>query len=124
MNGVRQARATASRLWGRRAEVVATLRLMAKGSRILGLRLGTLYAEIDLLALRGGVLSVVKVERRTGPLAALEAVALDQRERLRRAGRALAAVRPRLAGASVRLDLIALAPGELPRHIHDAWRGA
>jgi putative endonuclease len=98
---------------------------MAKGYRILGFRRRTPHAEIeiDLPALRG-VLSVVKVKRRTSLLPALEAVTLDQRERLRRAGRAFAAGRPPLAGASVRLELIALAPGKLPRHIHDAWRGA
>jgi putative endonuclease len=50
-------------------------------------------------------------------------VTYDQRERLRRAGAAVAAGRPRLAGAAVRLDLIALAPGKLPRHIPDAWKG-
>jgi putative endonuclease len=123
MSSVRQARGTAARLSGRRAEVLAALWLMAKGYRILGFRLRTPQAEIDLLALRGKVLAVVEVKQRTNLLVALEAVTLDQRERLRRAGTALAAGRPSLAGASVRLDLIALAPGKLPRHIPDAWKG-
>jgi putative endonuclease len=123
VSGVRQARGTASRLSGRRAEVLAALWLMAKGYRILGFRLRTPQAEIDLLALRGKVLAVVEVKRRTSLFIALETVTFDQRERLRRAGNALAAGRPRLAGASVRLDLIALAPGKLPRHIPDAWKG-
>jgi putative endonuclease len=123
MSGVRQARGTASRLSGRRAEVLAAVWLMAKGYRILGFRLRTRQAEIDLLALRGKVLAVVEVKRRTSLMAALETVTLDQRARLRRAGMAVVAGRPRLAGASVRLDLIALAPGKLPRHIPDAWKG-
>jgi len=123
MNGVRQARGAAGRLAGRRAEVLAALWLMAKGYRILGFRLKTRQAEVDLLALRGQTLAVVEVKRRTSLLAALETVTYDQRERLRRAGAALAAGRPALAGASVRLDLIALAPGKLPRHIPDAWKG-
>jgi putative endonuclease len=120
---VRQARGRAGREAGRRAEVLAALWLMAKGYRILGFRLKTRQAEIDLLALRGKVLAVVEVKRRTSLLAALETVTFDQRERLRRAGRALAAGRPALGGAAVRLDLIALAPGRLPRHIPDAWKG-
>jgi len=95
---------------------------MAKGYRILGFRLKTPQAEIDLLALRGGVLAVVEVKRRTTIAAALEAVSADQRDRLRRAGANLAARRPGLQGAAVRLDLIALAPGRLPRHSPDAWR--
>ena len=120
---VRQARGRAARQTGRRAEVLAALWLMAKGYRILGFRLKTRQAEIDLLALRGKVLAVVEVKRRTSLLAALETVSLDQRTRLRRAGLALAASRPALQSAAVRLDLIALAPGRLPRHIPDAWKG-
>jgi len=123
-NGVRQARGTAARLSGRRGEVLAAVLLMAKGYRILGFRLRTRQGEIDLLAHRRGVLAVVEVKRRTTLAAALETVTLDQRERLRRAGAALAASRPALQGATVRLDLIALAPGRLPRHIPDAWKGA
>jgi len=122
--GVRQARGTAARLSGRRGEVLAAILLMAKGYRILGFRLKTRQGEIDLLAIRRGVLAVVEVKRRTTLAAALETVTFDQRERLRRAGAALAASRPALRGAAVRLDLIALAPGRLPRHIPDAWRGS
>ena len=59
---------------------------------------------------------------RTSIEAALEAVSLAQRQRLRRALRAFAARRPRFAQAELRLDLLALAPGRFPRHIRDAWR--
>jgi putative endonuclease len=103
--------------------VLAALWLMAKGYRILGFRLRTPQAEIDLLALRGRTLAVVEVKRRIDMITALETVTLDQRERLRRAGAAIAAQRPALSGASVRLDLLALAPGRLPMHIPDAWKG-
>ena len=120
----RIARGTAGRLSGRRAEVAAALILMLKGYRILGFRLKTPQAEIDILALRGRTLIAVEVKRRTSLLAALEAVTFDQRERLRRAAVNLAARRPSLSGASVRLDLVALAPGRLPVHIPDAWKGA
>jgi len=123
MNEARSARGAAARLSGRRGEVLAAIWLMAKGYRILGFRLKTPQAEIDLLAVRGKILAVIEVKRRTSLLAALETVTFDQRERLRRAGANLAARRPSLQGASVRLDLMALAPGKLPRHIPDAWRG-
>lgn len=119
----RAARGAAGRDAGRRAEVLAAVLLMAKGYRILGFRLKTRQAEIDLLALRGRVLAVVEVKRRGNLPAALEAVTLDQRQRLRRAGASIAAGRPHLAHATIRLDLIALAPGKLPRHIPDAWKG-
>ena len=117
----RQARGAAARLSGRRAEVVAALWLMAKGYRILGFRLATPLGEIDLLAQRGSVLAVVEVKSRTNLEAALDAVTYEQRARLRRAGTHVAASRTGLRGATVRLDLIALAPRRLPRHLPDAW---
>ena len=124
MNRVRQARGAAARSAGRRAEAWAALWLMAKGYRILGFRLRTPQGEIDLLAQRGRVLAVVEVKQRATLQAALEAVSEIQRERLRRAGRAIAARRPSLQNMAVRLDLIALAPGRLPVHAPDAWKGA
>ena len=124
MNRVRQARGAAARTAGRRAEAWAALWLMAKGYRILGFRLRTPQGEIDLLAQRDKVLAVVEVKQRTTLEAALEAVTETQRDRLRRAGRAIAARRPSLQNMAVRLDLIALAPGRLPVHSPDAWKGA
>ncbi len=121
MNEIRRARGAAARRSGRRGEVVAALWLMAKGYSILGFRLRTPHGEIDLVARRGRVLAAVEVKARTSLDAALEAVSLTQRQRLRRAIRALAARRKGLEDAVVRLDLMALAPGRLPRHIPDAW---
>lgn len=120
----RAARGASARRSGRRAEVLAVLWLMVKGYRILGFRLRAPQAEIDVLAKRGRILAVVEVKSRTSLEAALETVSYDQRERLRRAGSALAASRQALAQCVVRLDLLALAPGRLPRHIPDAWKGA
>jgi putative endonuclease len=121
LNEIRRARGAAARRSGRRGEVVAALWLMAKGYSILGFRLRTPHGEIDLVARRGRVLAAVEVKARTSLDAALEAVSLTQRQRLRRAIRALAARRKGLEDAVVRLDLMALAPGRLPRHIPDAW---
>ena len=120
----RRARGAAGRVAGRRAEVLAAIWLMLKGYRILGFRLRTPQGEIDLLAQRGAVLAVVEVKRRQTLDLALETVSPDQRDRLRRAGAAIASRRPRLQNLAVRLDLVALAPGRLPIHSPDAWRGA
>ncbi len=109
---------------GRRAEFLCALWLMAKGYRILGFRLKTPQAEIDLLALKGGVVAVIEVKRRRTLPEALEAVSYAQRRRLRAAAEGIRARRPDLAHLPVRLDLIALAPGRLPRHIAEAWRDA
>ena len=104
---------------GRAAEVAAALWLMAKGWRILGYRLQTPYAEIDILARRGDVLAVVEVKRRPTLALALAAVTPMQADRLRRAGADFAARRRDLSSLAVRLDMVALAPGRLPRHISD-----
>ena len=121
MSEARRLRGATARLSGRRGEVVAALWLMAKGYRILGFRHRLPQGEIDLLVLRGRALVAVEVKTRTSIEAALEAVTLSQRQRMRRALRAYAARRPRLAAAEVRLDLVALAPGRFPRHIRGAW---
>ncbi|HYE44779.1 MAG TPA: YraN family protein [Caulobacter sp.] len=121
MSEARRLRGGAARLSGRRAEVLAALALMLRGYRILGFRLKTPQGEIDLLALKGRVLAVVEVKSRSTPEAALEAVHVEQRERLRRAGAQLAMNRPALRGVTVRLDLVALSPGKWPCHIPDAW---
>ena len=123
MTAARSTRGLAARRSGRRGEVLSALLLMAKGYRILGFRLASKQGEIDILALRRGVLAVVEVKRRMTLETALEAVHAEQRDRLRRAAAAIAAGRPALQGATIRLDLMALAPGRLPRHIPDAWKG-
>ncbi len=110
-----------ARLAGRRAEWAAALLLMAKGYRILGMRLRTPQAEVDLAVQRGTVLAIVEGQRRRTLEEALLAVTPAQRERLRRAGLALMARGGRNRPAVVRLDLVALAPGRWPRHIADAW---
>ena len=115
-------RGAAARKAGRRGEVLAALWLMAKGYRILGFRLRTPQGEIDLVVSRGASLAAVEVKQRATVEAALDAVPLLQRQRLRRALAAFAARRPRYKDAALRLDLIALAPGRRPRHIPAAWR--
>jgi putative endonuclease len=122
MTGVRARRGAVARRDGRRSEIFCALWLMLKGYRILGFRLRTPQAEIDLLALRGDVVAVVEVKRRRTLEEALDAVTPRQRQRLLAAARQVAGRRPDLADAGVRLDLMALAPGRWPRHIRDAWR--
>ena len=121
MRQARQRRGIEARSSGRRAEVWAVVWLMLRGYRILGFRLKTPQAEIDILAQKSGILAVVEVKRRTSLERALEAVTPDQRQRLMRAATTLAARRPSLAGLSVRLDLMAMAPGRWPQHVENAW---
>ena len=113
-------RGARARLDGRRAEWIAALWLMLKGWRIVGFRLKTPGAELDLVASRGQILAVIEVKRRRTLEEALTAVSPDQRRRLKRAGDQLAAH----SGRVVRLDLVALTPLGWPRHVPDAWPDA
>ncbi len=121
----RRMRGGRARAEGRAGEVLAAFWLMTHGWRVLGFRLRLAGVEVDLAARRGGVLAVVEVKRRRTLEEALQAVTPVQQARLQRAGVALAE-RFRGPGGppTVRLDLLALAPRRLPRHVPDAWGGA
>ena len=105
---------------GHRGEWLAALWLMLHGYRVLGFRLRTPGGEIDLLAVRGRVLAIVEVKRRATLEEALAALTREQAERLSAAARALS-LRPGLRRLSARGDIVALAPGRLPRHKRGAW---
>ena len=125
--GWRVALGAVSHRAGHRSEWLAAAWLMAKGYQVLGFRLKTRAGEIDILARRGKVLAVVEVKRRATLEAALSALGPDQYDRLLSAGRSVLRQRPGLAGHSLRIDMVALAPGRFPRHRRGVvafWRGA
>lgn len=113
----RQNRGLRSRQQGHSAEWFAALYLMAKGYQILGFRLKTPQAEIDILARKGRILAVIEVKRRQNPELALLALKAGQQERLLSAGAYLVRSRPALSRLQPRLDLIALSPRRFPRHL-------
>ena len=105
---------------GREGERRAAFWLRAKGWRIVGERVKTPRGEIDLIAKRGGVVAFVEVKwRRKG--ADLD-LAIDE-YRLSRVAAAVECVAHDYAtqGEDIRIDVILLAPGALPRHIANAW---
>ncbi|NBB53020.1 YraN family protein [Rhizobium sp. CRIBSB] len=113
----RQARGATARRQGHGAEWVAALWLMLKGYQILAFRLPGRAGEIDILARQGRTLVVVEVKRRGTMDAALAALGPAQHRRLLAAGQAVLRGRPSLKGFDLRLDLVALAPGRIPRHV-------
>jgi putative endonuclease len=102
---------------GHASEWIAAAFLMLKGYQILGFRLKARGGEIDILARKGRVLAVVEVKRRATMEAALTALTPDQHQRLLGSGRAVLHGRPSLAGHELRIDMVALAPGRIPRHV-------
>ena len=105
---------------GREGERRAAFWLRAKGWSILATRVKTPRGEIDLVAKRGGVIAFVEVKWRR-KLADLD-TAIDE-YRLSRVAAAVECVAHEYAtdGEDIRVDVILLAPGALPRHIANAW---
>lgn len=101
---------------GHAAEWIAVVWLMIKGYRILGFRLKTPGAEIDILAQKARTLAVVEVKLRATAEAADMALRARQLERLRLAGQKVLRQRPGLKGLTLRVDTVVLAPGRFPRH--------
>lgn len=105
---------------GRIAELLAALYLMAKGYRILGLRLRTPFGEVDLAAFKKGVLVVVEVKARSTFYAGVEAVGPWSQERIAKAAQVLAG-RWRLNAAPIRFDIVVIGAGFWPKHERNAW---
>lgn len=123
VSGRRRASGQVAHRSGHDGEWIAALWLMCRGYQILAFRLKSRAGEIDILARRGRVLAVVEVKRRATLAAALTALGPKQLDRLRASARAVARGRPALAGLTLRLDMVALAPGRFPRHVKDIETG-
>jgi len=108
---------------GRRSEFVAIAMLLLKGYRILARRLRTSAGEIDLIARApSGLICFIEVKARAETLSAAQSLSERQKARIGRAAMQFLAQRPRLAKQGMRFDIIAVAPGRLPKHYRDAWR--
>ncbi|OBX20220.1 hypothetical protein A9995_00330 [Erythrobacter sp. QSSC1-22B] len=106
---------------GREGERRAALWLRAKGWRILANRVKTPRGEIDLIARRGSLVAFVEVKYRRAKVDLDHAI---DEHRLARVAAAVECVAHDYAGEGddIRIDVILLAPGSLPRHIANAWQ--
>lgn len=106
---------------GRRAERRAAWWLRLHGWRILGERLRVPTGEVDLVARRGRTLAFIEVKWRER--AEDLDLAIDA-WRLRRVAAAAEILAPRFARPrdDIRIDVMLLAPGRLPRHLVHVWQ--
>jgi putative endonuclease len=111
----------AAEMRGRKAERRAAWWLRLHGWRILGERLRVAAGEVDLVARRGRVVAFIEVKWRERP-EDLD-LAIDQ-YRLRRVAAAAEMLSPRFARPQddIRIDVMLLAPGRLPRHLVHVWQ--
>jgi putative endonuclease len=107
---------------GRAGEATAAWFLRLKGWRILASRVRTPAGEVDLIARRPGLVAFVEVKTRETDIALDHAIDEARLARVAAAAEILAAdyARP---GDDIRVDVVLLAPGRLPRHIENAWIG-
>jgi putative endonuclease len=107
---------------GRRGERLAAWWLRLKGWEILDRRVRTPAGEVDLVVRKGNLVAFVEVKTRA--TAAELDYAIDE-FRLSRVAAAAEYLMPRYAtnGEDIRVDVILIAPGTLPRHIENAWMG-
>jgi putative endonuclease len=107
---------------GREGEGRAAWWLWLRGWRILDQRVRTRAGEVDLIVRKGNLVAFVEVKTRAR--AADLDIAIDER-RLARVAAAAELLMPRYAGPDddIRVDVILIAPGTLPRHIENAWIG-
>lgn len=106
---------------GRRGEHYAAAWLERRGWTVLARRVKTKAGEVDLVARRPGLIACVEVKVRRN--AAELDHAIDE-ARLARVAAAAELIFPDHAqpGDDLRVDVLLLAPGCLPRHIENAWQ--
>jgi putative endonuclease len=107
---------------GRDGERRAAWWLWLRGWKILDKRVRTPAGEVDLIVRKGALVAFVEVKTRASQ-AELD-WAIDER-RLSRVAAAAEYLMPKYAGPGddIRVDVILIAPGALPRHIENAWIG-
>jgi putative endonuclease len=112
---------------GHEGEQAAERYLARRGWRILARNWRGPGAELDLVALRGGLLAIIEVKARSRGAALAEPVTAAQQARIERGARAFLAARPELASGAVRFDLLTVWRGHgrsRVRHVPGAFEAS
>lgn len=109
---------------GHLGEALAGRYLVRRGWRILARNWSGGGGELDIVALRAGVLAFVEVKTRAEASELVDPVRDGQRRRMINAARVFLALRPELSEVSARFDIIGVDVGRRWRridHITDAF---
>jgi len=104
------------------AEDAACAALIADGWLILGRRMRTAAGEVDAVAERAGVLSIIEVKCRPTLAQAAVALTAGQQRRLVGACEIIVADHPDWGPNGVRFDILVVDPAGTVRRIADAFR--
>ena len=99
------------------AEFIGGIYLSVKGYRVIARRYKTHSGEIDLVAVRGGVVAFVEVKARRTFEAAEFSISPKQSRRIRRAALQWIARNPRYRTYEQRFDALYVLPRRLPVHL-------
>ena len=109
---------------GQLGETLAGRYLVRRGWTIVARNWSGASGELDIVALRAGVLAFVEVKSRAEALELDDPVRYGQRDRMISAARLFVASHPKFAGASARFDVVAIDMSRCWRrvdHIADAF---
>jgi putative endonuclease len=118
----RAARGRRSYRAGVDAEALACQALVRDGWTVLEQRIRTGAGEIDIAALRDGLLALIEVKHRPDLASAAWCLSTRQRARLLAAGEALLAARPDWIWHAMRFDVMLVDATGTIRRIADAFR--
>jgi putative endonuclease len=118
----RRRRGRAAYASGLAAEEAVCAALAADGWTVLARRLRTGAGEVDVVAAKAGVLSLIEVKSRRTLADAALALTLHQRERLARAGEIILGMYPEEGRLGVRFDVVVVDPAGRVRRVADAFR--
>lgn len=118
----RRRRGRAAHANGLAAEDVACAALVADGWTIRARRLRTKAGEVDAVAEKAGILSIVEVKLRPTLAEAAVAVTMRQQNRLLGACEIILAEHPDWGVNGVRFDIVVVNPARQVRRIADAFR--
>jgi putative endonuclease len=102
---------------GLSSELIAAAFLTAKGYRVVARRFRASAGEIDLIAVRRGLVAFVEVKRRRDSIAAEAAITPLQRRRIHRAADVFVTRYASYREYERRFDVVFVLPWRWPRHI-------
>jgi putative endonuclease len=103
------------------AESMAALYLKAKGYKILEMRYKTKYGEIDIIAIKSGVLVFAEVKARADKAQALESVTPRTQKRIANSALYFLSENEIYNDYDMRFDFIGIVNGFSIHHLDNAW---